>query len=310
MEQAQLFERYKENPILTPAEWPYSANAVFNAGATLLESGETLLLVRVEDFRGISHFTAARSLDGYANWRVSSEPTLRSEPEKFPEEQYGIEDCRITPLSALGKFGIVYTGYSSCGPGVSLTLTEDFQAFEKLGAILPPDNKDAALFPRRFNDRWFLIHRPSAESHANIWLASSPDLKHWGDHRLLMEARTRGWWDAGKIGLSPQPIETEEGWLIIYHGVRRTMAGGLYRIGLALLDLEEPWKVIRRGDEWVFGPETVYERMGDVGNVVFSCGVTHIEEEDELRLYYGAADTCMAVATAKLSEVIDWLLGQ
>jgi predicted GH43/DUF377 family glycosyl hydrolase len=176
--------------------------------------------------------------------------------------------------------------------------------------IILPEDKDAALLPHRFKGRWALIHRPVSGSRANMWLSYSPDLKHWGDHCVMLEARRGAWWDANKIGLSPQPVETAEGWLVVYHGVRMTLAGCLYRLGLALFDLEDPARLIRRGDEWVFGPHEPYERMGDVGDVVFPCGVTHDEATDELRMYYGAADTAIALATANVNDLLDWLKAQ
>jgi predicted GH43/DUF377 family glycosyl hydrolase len=305
-----LFHRYEENPILTASQWPYRANTVFNAGATLLQSGETLLLVRVEDRRGISHLTAARSSDGKSNWQIDSEPTFIPDPENYPEEVWGVEDPRITWIEELGQFAIVYTSYSTSGPLVSLALTSDFREFERKGVVMPPDDKDAALFPRRFASRWALVHRPIANfpaNRANIWVSFSPDLKHWGDHTVMLEARRGAWWDANKIGLSPQPIETPEGWLIIYHGVRMTPAGCLYRLGLALVDLDDPTKVIRRGDEWVFGPSEPYERVGDVGDVVFPCGAILDKDAGEIRLYYGAADTAIALATGNVNDLLDWL---
>ncbi len=304
----ELFKRYENNPILTADDWPYPANTVFNAGATLLPDGDTLLLVRVEDRRGISHLTVARSKDGVTNWQIDPQPTLLPNPEEFPEEIWGIEDPRITWIDELKKYAVVYTSYSTSGPLVSLALTEDFRTFERHGAIMPPEDKDAALFPRRFNGRWALIHRPIANypvTKANIWISFSPDLRHWGDHTVLLEARRGAWWDANKIGLSPPPIETSEGWLIIYHGVRNTPAGCLYRLGLALLELNDPRQVIVRGDEWIFGPDEPYERMGDVGDVVFPCGV--VCKGDEIFLYYGAADTSIALAKGKISELLDWL---
>ena len=307
---SELFHRYEHNPILTANDWPYPANSTFNAGATLLPNGDTLLLVRVEDRRGISHLTVARSHDGLTNWRIDSQPTLMPDPANYPEEIWGIEDPRITWVPELDRYVITYTSYSTSGPLVSLALTKDFQEFERKGAILPPEDKDAALLPRRFNGRWVLIHRPvsgSPGSRANIWLSYSPDIKHWGDHCVVLEARRGSWWDANKIGLSPQPIETPEGWLIIYHGVRTTPAGCLYRLGLALLDLEMPCRVIRRGDEWVFGPGATYERVGDVGDVVFPCGVIHDPATDELRMYYGVADTAIALATGNVRELLTWL---
>jgi predicted GH43/DUF377 family glycosyl hydrolase len=154
-----------------------------------------------------------------------------------------------------------------------------------------------------------MLHRPIANypvTKGNIWLSFSPDLKHWGDHCLVLEARRGAWWDANKIGLSPPPIETPEGWLIIYHGVRITAAGCLYRLGLALFD-EDTCKVLLRSAEWVFGPEEPYERVGDVGDVVFPCGLTHDPKTGDIKLYYGAADTSIALATANVSELLDWL---
>jgi predicted GH43/DUF377 family glycosyl hydrolase len=306
----RMFTRYFANPILTAADWPYAANTVFNPGAVRLANGETLLLVRVEDRRGVSHLTTARSADGLAGWTVDPVATLQPNPEVYQEEVWGIEDPRITWMPEIAKYGITYTAYSRNGPLVALALTEDFRVFERCGPIMPPEDKDAALFPRRLGGRWALIHRPvpNTPAKANIWLSFSPDLKHWGDHMVLFEARDGSYWDAGKIGLSPPPIETSEGWLIIYHGVRHTPAGAIYRLGLALLDHDDPCTVLRRGEEWVFGPEEPYELMGDVPNVVFPCGVVVDDAIDELRMYYGASDTCVAVATAKVSELLEWLL--
>jgi predicted GH43/DUF377 family glycosyl hydrolase len=303
-----LFKRSELNPILRADDWPYPVNAVFNAGAVRLQSGETLLLARVEDMRGLSHLCASRSDDGVTNWRIDPAPTLVPKPANHPEEIWGIEDPRITFVPELEEYAVLFTAYSRSGPGVSLALTRDFQTFERKGMIQPPEDKDAALFPRRFGGRWALIHRPGAPSRpADIWLSFSPDLKHWGDFQTLMQARQGAWWDANKIGLSVPPIETAEGWLILYHGVKVTAAGSLYRVGLALLALDDPRKVLLRGDEWVFGPAESYEKGGDVADVVFPCGSTVADDGDTLRLYYGAADTCICLATASLKELLGWL---
>lgn len=308
MRSKELFQRSTYNPILAPESWPYPANAVFNPGAVMI-GGETLLLVRVEDMRGISHLTVARSRDGVTDWRVDPEPTLEPDPAAYPEEIWGIEDPRITYLEERGEYAITYTAFSHGGPLVSLATTTDFRTFHRMGPILPPEDKDAALFPRRFGGRWAIIHRPmsAALERGHIWLSFSPDLKHWGDHTILIEARRGGWWDALKIGLGPQPIETPEGWLIIYHGVRRTAAGSLYRVGLALLDLEDPRRVLRRSDEWVFGPKAPYECMGDVPNVTFPCGAIWDQETNQLRMYYGAADTSVCLATADMDELMAYV---
>jgi predicted GH43/DUF377 family glycosyl hydrolase len=172
---------------------------------------------------------------------------------------------------------------------------------------MQPDDKDAALLPRRVHGQFALIHRPATEAAAHIWISYSPDLNNWGHHKLMLAARKGAWWDANKIGLSPPLIETEKGWLMIYHGVRRTAAGSLYRLGLALFDLENPDRCLLRGDSWVFGPETTYERHGDVGNVAFPCGTTIADDGDTIYVYYGAADTSIALATGSIRELLKWL---
>lgn len=304
----ELFQRHPDNPILSVEDWPYDANSVFNAAAAEV-NGKTLLLVRVEDFRGISHFTAARSEDGISNWEIDEGPTLRPDPVSHPEEIWGIEDPRIIWLEELQQWVITYTAFSKGGPLVSLATTKDFHNFNRLGPVMPPEDKDAAVFPVRFDGRWAMLHRPVAKLSnilSNIWISFSPDLKHWGDHQEVIQAREGSWWDASKIGLSAPPMETPEGWLILYHGVRTTASGSIYRLGLVLLDLEDPTRVIRRSDEWIFGPKASYEREGDVDDVVFPCG--WIEKNGEVFMYYGAADSCIALATAKLSRLVDFLL--
>lgn len=140
-----------------------------------------------------------------------------------------------------------------------------------------------------------------------MWISFSPDLHNWGTHKLMLQARRGAWWDANKVGLSPPLIETAEGWLMIYHGVRHTAAGCLYRLGLALFELEQPDVCLARGDSWVFGPEAMYERGGDVGNVAFPCGAIIGDDGDTIFLYYGAADTSIALATGSIRESLRWL---
>jgi predicted GH43/DUF377 family glycosyl hydrolase len=300
-----LFERSATNPILTLADVPYPANSVFNPGAARV-GDETVLLVRVEDLRGISQLHVARSHDGVTDWRFDPEPLLRSDVGRHPEEIWGCEDPRLTWLPEREEWGIAYTAYSRRGPLVSLATTRDFRTVHRLGPVMPPEDKDAALFPRRIGGRWAMIHRPSPlRGGAHMWLSYSPDLRHWGDHTLLLEARDGAWWDAGKIGLGPPPLETPEGWLVLYHGVHATSDGPIYRAGLALLDLDHPGIVLNRTDEWVFGPAAPYEIIGDVGRVVFPCGWIRDEATDRLLIYYGAADTSIGVAVASFSAVLD-----
>ena len=250
-EEISLFTRHAANPILSRKDWPYPINSVFNAGAVKLPDGDTLLLCRVEDRRGLSHLCAARSANGVDGWRIDAQPTLAANPLEFPEEIWGIEDPRITYVPELEQYAIAYTSFARGGPGVSLALTKDFRSFERYGVIMPPEDKDAALLPRRIGGYWALIHRPMTTLGAHMWISYSPDLRHWGSHKVMLEARRGGWWDANKIGLCSPPIETEKGWLVIYHGVRHTASGSIYRLGLALFDLGNPDICLQRGNSWI-----------------------------------------------------------
>src|ERR1044072_2318966 len=279
-------------------------NRDFNPGAPLLPDGTTLLLCRVEDRRGHSHLTVARSVNGIDNWQIDSRPTFPADPVHFPEELWGIEDPRITYVEELKKYAVVYTAYTRDGPGVSLALTEDFSQFERLGVIMAPEDKDAALLPHRIDGHWALIHRPVSAPRAHMWISFSENLCHWGGHKLMLEARRGAWWDANKIGFSPPPILTPKGWLVIYHGVRQTAAGAIYRLGLAVFDLVRPEVCLKSGAGWIFGPEETYERRGDVDNVVFPCGTTVAPDGDTVRLYYGAADTSIAMATGSIQAML------
>ena len=303
----ELFLRHKLNPILTAAGWPYPVNSVFNPGAALLADGTTLLLCRVEDRRGHSHLCAARSANGMDDWKIDSRPTLLADPEHFPEELWGIEDPRITYVPELRQYAVVYTAYTRDGPGVALALTEDFHHFERYGLIMQPEDKDAALLPHRIDGSWVLIHRPVSLPRAHMWISYSSDLRQWGSHKLMLEARLGGWWDSNRIGLASPPIETAKGWLVIYHGVRQNAAGSIYRLGLALFDLHAPERCLKRSDEWIFGPEESYERRGDVDHVVFPCGHTIAPDGDTIRLYYGAADTSIALASGSVRTILEWL---
>ncbi len=302
-----VLTRHPENPILTAADWPYSVNSVFNPGAVLLEDGSTLLLCRAEDHSGLSHLCVARSNDGVTDWKIDPEPTLSPDPTNHPEELWGIEDPRITFLPEIKKYVVAYTAYSPCGTGVSLALTTDFRHFERLGLVMQPLNKDAALLPRKIGGLWAMIHRPQCWPESHIWISSSPDLKHWGTPRMILPARLGPWWDAAKIGLSPPPIETNEGWLMFYHSARQTASGTIYRVGLALFDLGCHQTCLKRSNSWIFGPEADYERKGDVANVVFPCGYVIEADGDTIRLYYGCADTSIALATGSIGAALEWL---
>lgn len=303
----KFFKRYRGNPILFPENWPYKAGAVFNPGAIKFND-EILLLVRVEDKQGYSHLTIAKSKNGKTNWQINPEPALAAEPQ-LGEAIFGLEDPRIVWLEDRQVYIITcvsfFSGVAGEPPGISLIATKDFLNFERLGRQLIPPNKDASLFPKTFKGYYGLINRPIVEGRADIWVSFSRDLEFWGKDRVLIPARNRTW-DSARVGLGPPPIETSEGWLIIYHGARDTASGTIYRVGLALLDLET-LEVIRRSRDWVFGPEESYERVGDVDHVVFPCGAVIDEKKNELLVYYGAADSVVALATADLDDILTYL---
>jgi len=288
-----LVERYEGNPVITASSIPEPCNAVFNAGATQINN-EYMLLLRVEGLEGKSKFYLAKSLNGY-DFKVSNAPVfLRSDIEPFKTyEKRGVEDPRITKIGE--SYYILYTAYSHFGTRIGLAQTDNFQEFERIALISEPNNKDAALFPKKFDNQFVRLDRPTANS---IWISYSSDLKYWGEAKAVMETRP-GYWDMDKIGLGAPPIETNEGWLIIYHGVKYKV----YRLGCALLDLEDPSRLIGRSEIPILSPKTPYERTGDVPNVVFTCGAIH-EENSEVKIYYGAADTCLCLCTASLDNLL------
>jgi predicted GH43/DUF377 family glycosyl hydrolase len=305
----ELFERHAGNPILTADEWPYPANSVFNPAAAQI-GDTTVVLARVEDMRGISHLTVARSANGIDGWTIEREPLLAPVPG-VTTEQWGFEDPRVVFAPELGRWVITCTAYGPAGPAVFLATTEDFTSVERHGVIRQPEDKNAALLPYRIGGKWILFHRPKTEyggARGEILLSRSPDLISWSAPEQVLQPRAGAWWDSLRIGLGPPPVRTDSGWLLIYHGVKETVAGSIYRVGLALTDLDEPTRVLRRLPQWVLGPVAAYERAGDVPNTVFPCGLVHDAQSDELRLYYGAADMTICVATGRLGDLLEALL--
>ena len=263
--------------------------------------------MRVEDRTGLSRLVVATSHDGLTDWQIDPDRGLAPDPDRF-EERWGAEDPRITQID--GVYHIVYTGYSAGGPLVCLALTRDFVTFERQGVLMPPEDKDAALFPQSFDGRWALIHRPAPATSgfgANIWLSWSPDLHYWGDGRMLLAARRGGWWDANKVGLGPRPCARTAG-----GSCATTACGSRARVRSTARDWRcsistIPAVVLARTDEWVFGPQTPYERVGDVPNVVFPSGWVLDEDGDTIRIYYGAADSVVGAAMASLGSLLQLL---
>ncbi len=292
--------RFKSNPILTKDNVPFKVNSIFNAGAVKF-NGKYILVCRVEMPNGRSSFVLAESQDGYS-FKIHDKLFLSPEDHKecYDYVEWGIEDPRITQIE--GKFFLTYTGYSEYMPLVVLSETEDFKNVKIHGPISEPSNKDCSLFPEKINGKYWKIDRPSAENRKDIWISSSPDLIHWGNYKILMQPEP-GTWENDKIGSSSDPIKTEKGWLMLYHGVRGFGITSLYKLGVVLLDLNEPWKVIGRSKEPILAPEMDYERVGDVNNVVFANGWI-AESDGSVKIYYSGADTNVCVADTTIDYLI------
>ncbi|WP_128544607.1 glycoside hydrolase family 130 protein [Larkinella soli] len=235
----------------------------------------------------LSHLRLARSRDGI-HFTVDDQPFLF--PDR-PDESFGVEDARVTFLD--GQYWITYTAVSANGPGVSLAVTRDFKTVERKGMILPPPNKDACLFPQKIDGCYYLLHRPmvSEIGKPSVWLAASPDGVHWGNHRFLFGAAGTEW-EYQKIGAGPEPLLTDEGWLVCYHG---TSADTVYSLGLALLDRHDPTKILDRSTRPLMSPELNWEKEGFFPNVVFTNGWVR-RPDGRILVYYGAADYCVGVA--------------
>jgi predicted GH43/DUF377 family glycosyl hydrolase len=298
----ELFTRNVRNPLITARDLPYHANAVFNAGAADL-GDEVLLLIRVETTSGRSHLIVARSVDGVNNWRFE-ERALLHPAQGFEYESNGVEDCRLTWVAERNCWVIAYTAYSDYGTGVALATTKDFRTVERIGVVSPPDDKNATLFPRTFDGLFAMLHRPSVGG-GSVWVSYSPDLVFWGRPTVVIPVRGGPWWDGARVGAGLPPIKTEAGWIVIYHGVKHVASNPIYRLGAALLDLDEPHRLIGRTRRWLLSPQEHYERTGDAPNVLFACG--GFVRGDELWVYYGSADSCICLATAKLRDVLSAL---
>ena len=292
--------RYGKNPILTKEDVPFKVNSIFNPGA-VKHNGKYLLLCRVEMPIGRSSLIIAESSDGY-NFNMASKPFLTPEDHKdyYDYVKWGVEDARITKIE--NKYFLTYTGYSKYQPLVILTETTDFINFKIHGPISEPSNKDCAIFPEKINGYYWKVDRPTAENRRDIWISRSPDLIHWGEYKALLEPEP-GSWEQDKIGGSSNPIKTKEGWLMLYHGVRSFGMGAIYKLGVCLLDLENPWIVKGKSKEPILSPDMDYERLGDVNNVIFSNGWV-VEENGDVKIYYSGADMNICLAETNIEYLL------
>lgn len=296
-----LLHRWEGNPAITPDDIPFACNTVFN-GAPVKFGDEYLLLLRVEGKEGYSVLALATSENGL-HFELKPTPVLTpiTEGPLAGTEVRGVEDPRITKID--DEYYICYTAVGHCGPRIALAKTNNFRSFERIGLISEPGNKDCVLFPRKINGRYARLDRPYGHGIGNIWISYSEDLINWGDSRVVLAVRS-GLWDCDRVGASAVPIETKHGWFEIYHGVKMTSGGPIYRLGVALLDLEDPSIVVSRAVVPILTPREDYERIGDIPNVVFASGAI-LEDNGELKVYYGAADTSICVATAQFDELLE-----
>ncbi len=302
----RVVKKYEGNPILTRDDIPYPADCVYNSGA-VKHGNKYILLLRVLLLNGNSVIGLAESDDGI-HFKVRPEPVLMPD-ESGPFALYenkGLEDPRVTYVAEDDTYYIFYSAYSTMGFRSGLAKTKDFENFEKIALTTTSDYRNTVLFPEKFNGRYARLVRPNVHPWG-IWIEFSPDLIHWGDAELLIVPYGKHIWEDHKVGACTPPIRTDEGWLFIYHGVTQTMDGMMYRMSVALLDLENPKKVRGVADQFIIAPDQLHEHVGYVHNVTFSTGWIP-EPDGTVKIYYGGADTNMNLAFAKIDDLVELAL--
>ncbi len=297
----EYVERYENNPVITKDDLPWRGECAFNSGA-IEHNGELVMLVNCwrDDWR--PHFLVARSKNG-EKWDVSDKQ-MCTLPREYPYHvDHGMFDTRITRMDEDDCYYITHNVSSHLGGRIKLTKTTDFETFEDLGFITGVDHRNCVIFPEKIDGMYVRLERPAGEGGiGDIYISYSPDLIFWGKTELLLEKQTY-WWESKKIGPGAPPVKTDKGWLIIYHGCREHMNGIQYNAGAMLLDLEDPRKIIGKMRGYLMVPEEEYELLGNVPQVVFPTAA--IPQGDELKIFYGAADTCIALARASISELVE-----
>jgi len=302
-----IVQRYEGNPILTPADIPYPVETVHNAGIAK-HNGKYMMLFRAHKATGRSILGLAESDDGF-HFKPRPEPFMVPATEGvFAEyEAFGVEDPRICELD--GEYLITYSAYSQHGVRIGLAKTCDFKSVERVALISQADMRNVVLFPQKFDGRYARLDRPHSEiSPWAVWISYSKDLIYWGDSRAIIKP-VKYHWDEMKIGPGATPIRTPRGWLHIYHGVFPTMDGAIYRLGVALHDLNDPAHVLSVCNRWILQPEDPCEVTGYVHNVVFTCGAIP-EDDGTVKIYWGGADKVMNVGTANIEELVDLCLNE
>lgn len=294
--------RYLANPII-PRNLLPTSNSIFNSAVVPFEGGFRGVF-RCDDNRREMRLNVGKSKDGI-QWEIKPETiTFQCEDAEIGKFEYGY-DPRVCWIEDR-----YYITWCNCyhGPTIGVAYTYDFEEFYQMENAFMPFNRNGVLFPRKINNKFMMLSRPSDNGHTpfgDIYLSQSPDMTHWGCHRHVMSPK--GWWQSTKIGAGPIPIETTEGWLLIYHGVLTSCNGFVYSFGAALLDIDEPWKVLYRTEPYLLSPQTSYECVGDVPNVVFPCAALVDADTGRIAIYYGAADTVTCLAFTQVDELIRYI---
>jgi predicted GH43/DUF377 family glycosyl hydrolase len=293
-----IVNRWEGNPVIALDDLPFTSNNIFSAGA-IKHQNEYVLLVTIENLEGKTAIFTAKSRDGY-HFIIESEPLLS--PAESGElalyEKRGVRDARITSIE--DKLYITYLGISRFGSILCLVETSDFTSVKKLGVISEPESKAGAIFPEKINGKYARLERPRQGS--RIWLSYSKDLFTWGESDIVISPRP-GFWDSHYVGCGGTPIAIPEGWLVIYYGIKETSAGPITRLGAMILEKENPCKVLERSDIPIISPRENYERIGDINNYIMSTGII-LEDNGELKIYYGAADNCLCLGTTHIDQIL------
>jgi beta-1,4-mannooligosaccharide/beta-1,4-mannosyl-N-acetylglucosamine phosphorylase len=301
---SEIMWRYDKNPVIGRNALK-GAGRIFNS-AIIPYQGEFIGVFRADHKNGYPNLHLGRSRDAI-DWKIEEEIIRFVNEDGSPAKPilYGY-DPRLVELE--GIYYVTWCNYFN-GPTVGIAKTTDFKTFVQLENAFLPFNRNGVLFPRKINGFYVMLNRPSDNGHTpfgDIYLSQSPDMTFWGKHRVVMKT-THYWWKNVKLGAGPIPIETTEGWLMIYHGVCNTCTGFIYSIGAALLDLDDPSKMIMDCEEYLLTPEEPYETTGFVPSVTFPCATVQDAETGRIAIFYGAADTCCALAFAQVDEIIDYI---
>lgn len=295
--------RYQQNPVI-PRDLIPSSNSIFNS-AVVPFNGEFAGVFRCDTKSRQMEIHSGRSKDGL-NWEIDHERIkFICEDEEVSRFVYAY-DPRVCKIE--DRYYITWCNGYHGYPTIGVAYTYDFKEFYQMENAFLPFNRNGVLFPRKIKGKYAMLSRPSDNGHTpfgDIFYSESPDMVHWGHHRHVMSPNKP--WESTKIGAGPVPIETTEGWLLFYHGVLTSCNGFVYSFGAALLNLDEPWKVIYRASDYLLSPQKLYECVGDVPNVVFPTAALYDAPTGRIAIYYGAADTVTCLAFAKVDEVIDFI---